>query len=296
MKDRGSIVAKLHKNNFLQDVKPYALETHYEVIMGSFAYGVSSDTSDMDIYGIYIPPLDHIFPHIAGHIPNFGEPPQKDTVFQSHGISLNEKEYDINLYSIVRYFELCRENNPNMIDSLFVPDRCIVHQSEIGKILRENRKLFLHKGIHHKLKGYAYQQLKKIRTKESHGKRKELVDTYGFDVKFAYHVARLLMQSEMIMMEHDLDLEKNRELLKSIRRGEWTLEELEEWFKKREGELDTLYISSDLRHGPDNDLIKRVLMNCLEAHFGSLSAYFNMDGSDKIMSDKLNRIRKILDE
>lgn len=295
-KDKGSIVKKLYRAGLIGDIKPFALNTHYEVIMGSFAYGVSSDTSDMDVYGVFTPPMQFIFPHTAGYIKGFGESPPKYDVYQKHHIQLDEKEYDVSLYNIVFYVELCRQNNPNMIDSLFVPSRCIVHSDGVGDILRENRRLFLHKGIHHKLKGYAYQQLKKIDVKESHGKRKESVEKYGYDVKFAYHVVRLIQQSEMVMMEHDLDLEKNRELLKSIRRGDWTLDELKAWFKRREIELDKLYIDSTLRYGPDDATIKRVLMNCLEAHYGSLSAYFNMEGSDKVAADKLKRIREILDE
>ena len=35
----------------------------YETIMGSVAYGVSSDTSDVDIYGWAVPPRDDVFPH-----------------------------------------------------------------------------------------------------------------------------------------------------------------------------------------------------------------------------------------
>jgi len=40
----------------------------YETIMGSMAYGVSNDSSDMDIYGFCIPPKDVIFPHLRGEI------------------------------------------------------------------------------------------------------------------------------------------------------------------------------------------------------------------------------------
>src|SRR3954464_6079232 len=36
----------------------------YETIMGSVAYGVSSDTSDVDVYGWAIPPKEDIFPHL----------------------------------------------------------------------------------------------------------------------------------------------------------------------------------------------------------------------------------------
>ena len=46
----------------------------YETIMGSVAYGVSSDTSDMDVYGWAIPPKDDVFPHLRGEIPGFGTP------------------------------------------------------------------------------------------------------------------------------------------------------------------------------------------------------------------------------
>jgi len=33
----------------------------YEVVMGSLAYGVSNDNSDMDVYGFSIPPKEIIF-------------------------------------------------------------------------------------------------------------------------------------------------------------------------------------------------------------------------------------------
>jgi len=98
----------------------------------------------------------------------------------------------------------------------------------------------------------------------------------------------------MVMLEQDLDLEKNRELLKSVRRGEWTLDRLEEWFKARQLQLDGLYVSSDLRLTADVVTIKSLLMNCLEAKFGSLSAYFNVQGSDKIAHDNLAEIEVIV--
>lgn len=45
---------------------------HYEVIMGSFAYGVNNKNSDKDIYGYAIPPLEYLFPHTIGYINGFG--------------------------------------------------------------------------------------------------------------------------------------------------------------------------------------------------------------------------------
>lgn len=299
MKDRGSIVRKLDKNGLIEGIKPFAVETHYEVIMGSFAYGVSNDTSDVDVYGLFIPPIDHIFPHTSGHIMGFGPAAPKYDIYQKHHIELNSKEYDLALYNIVKYFQLCAENNPNMIDSLFVPSRCIIHSSDVGDILRENRRLFLHKGIQKRLSGYAYAQLKKLRSKthEEGTKRSKMVEEFGYDVKFAYHILRLCLQAEMVMTTGDLDLEANREILKSVRRGEWTLDEVDNWFKTKEKDLDELYVKCDvLPYAPDYDKLKQLLMQCLEAHFGSLSAYFNLEGAEQVASDKLKRIKKIIDE
>ena len=59
----------------------------YEVIMGSVAYGVSSDSSDMDVYGFCIPPKHIVFPHTAGVIHGFDTNFSKFEQYQSHHIS-----------------------------------------------------------------------------------------------------------------------------------------------------------------------------------------------------------------
>ncbi len=38
-----------------------------------------------------------------------------------------------------------------------------------------------------------------------------------------------LLEVEQIMVSRDIDLERDREQLKGMRRGEWTLEQLETW-------------------------------------------------------------------
>jgi hypothetical protein len=101
-------------------------------------------------------------------------------------------------------------------------------------------------------------------------KRAQLIQNYGLDTKYAYHVVRLLNEAEQILVEGDLDLERNREQLKSIRRGEWTMEDIENYFNQKERELENIYSRSSLRYSPDEAKIKQLLLNCLEMHFGSL--------------------------
>lgn len=250
----------------------------YETIMGSMAYGVSSDSSDWDVYGFCIPPKDAIFPHLAGEIPGFGKERPRFEQFQRAHIRDASAgggkgvEYDLSIYGIVKYFSLCMENNPNMIDSLFTPQDCVIHITRVGNMVRERRQWFLHKGAWPKFKGYAYSQLRKTRTREPIGKRKETIETFGFDVKYAYHLVRLLDECEQILVEGDIDLRRNREQLKAIRRGDLSLQEIERWAAEKELQLERAYHETSLPDAPDEERLKQLLLDCLEDHYGSLEA------------------------
>lgn len=268
----------------------------YETIMGSMAYGVSTDNSDFDIYGFCMPKKELVFPHLAGEIPGFGKQLKRFAQYQQHHIidpSANGgkgREYDIVIYSIVKYFQLCMENNPNMIDSLFTPANCVLTRTPIYDMIMRSRELFLHKGCFHKFRGYAYAQLHKMDSKNPTGKRKELVDKFGYDVKYAYHLVRLSLECEQILEEHDLDLQRGREMLKSIRRGDWTLENIKHWFADKERHLENLYLTSTLPHSPDEDAIKQLLLDCLEHHYGDLSKAVVIPGKEKAALQEILQI------
>lgn len=274
--------------------------TQYLTIMGSQAYGVSEDSSDVDIYGMCIPPKDVVFPHLAGYITGFGQQPDKFEQWQEHGIKhpdAKDKQYDFAVFSIVKYFNLCMENNPNMIDSLFTPRRCVLHSTAIGERMREARKSFLHKGSWHRFKGYAYSQMGKIRAKTAANNpdRAASIERNGYDVKYAYHTVRLLEECSMILVEGDIDLERNREQLKSIRRGEWKFSDIEEYFTTKERTLDAQYATSKLPDSPDEEAIKGLLMECLEMHYGNLgnavSRAPNLEKMIREMDEVINRYR-----
>lgn len=285
------LLKELAKKNLIHPPKWLADNAQYLCVMGSQAYGVSTDLSDLDIYGYCIPPKEMVFPHLAGEIPGFGTQIQRFEVWSEHHVRDPAKaiERDFAVYSIVKYFQLCMENNPNMIDSMFVPRNCIIHSTAVSEHVRENRRMFLHRGAWHKFKGYAYAQMSKIRNKvnSSNEKRAATIEEFGYDLKFAYHCVRLMNEVEQILVEKDLDLQRNREQLKSIRRGEWSLEQLEAYFTNKEHALETAYAKSDLPHGPNEDAIKTLLLESLESHYGSLSA------AVKVTPDISNMIRDL---
>ncbi len=114
----------------------------------------------------------------------------------------------------------------------------------------------------------------------------------GVETKKLYHVVRLLSEVEQIMIEHDLDITRNREQLKAIRRGEWTLEYMHEWFDAKERALEEVYTKSTLRPTPDEAAIRALLMNCLEHHYGSLQNAVRRDIEAGAIVDDLKQLIK----
>ncbi len=270
----------------------------YETVMGSVAYGVNLKDSDWDMVAYCIPPKDIVFPHMAGVIQGFGRQVQKFVCYQKHHIQTETREYDINCYNIVHYFALCLDNNPNMVDSLFVPRECITHTGRIGEMVREKRHMFLHKGSFHRYKGYAYAQLNKMGKKDGDGKRQASIEKYGIDVKQAYHLIRLLDEIEQILTTGDLDLRRNREHLKAIRRGEMLEADIRKFASDKEHALEQMYHESDLPYGPDEEAIKQLLLDCLEEHYGSLDGAIVTDNQPVValreIADVIERNRGIL--
>lgn len=274
----GSITQQLASRGVIRPPGFLASNVMYETMMGSVAYGVSSDMSDRDVYGFCIPPKEEVFPHLAGQIPGFGkrrapfEQYQQAHIQDESAAGGQGVEYDLAIYGIVKYVSLCMECNPNMIDSLFTPQDCVLHITTVGHLVRDHRHLFLHKGCWPKFKGYAYSQLHKMQSKNPIGKRRETIEKYGYDVKFAYHVVRLLDECEQMLKEGDLDLRRNREHLKAIRRGDVSQQDIEQWAADKERQLEQAFHDSCLPERPDEVRIRELLLNCLEHHYGSLEA------------------------
>lgn len=283
------IIDRMQKDGLITPPKWLPANTHYLTQMGSIAYAVHTPESDIDVVGFTFPSKDQVFPHLAGHIPGFGTQPDPFSSWSQHHVfDARKQEYDFTVYSIVKFFQLCLENNPNMIDSLFTPRRCVLHASNIGNYVLENRKLFLHKGSCRKFRGYAFSQLAKIRSKQvsQNPKRQASIEKVGYDVKFAYHVVRLALEAEQILTEGDLNLEANAPILRDIRAGQWSLEHLEKWFQAKEIALEELLGKSSLQARPDEDAIRTILLNALEMHYGTISqAVVRETSVDRVLAE-----------
>ena len=275
----ASIVSQLTKRGLIRPPTWLPDNILFEGVQGSNAYGVAVDESDFDMIGFCVPPKDLVFPHLAGYIDGFGRQKKRFTSWQQHhvidpqALGGRGRQYDFCIYNIIHYFNLCMENNPNMVASLFLPAQCIMHTSIVGNMIREKRHLFLHRGCWHKFKGYAYSQLAKMTTKEPEegSRRAAIIEEHGYDTKFAYHLVRLLYEVEQILTTGDLDLRRNAEELKSIRRGEWSVEQIHDFFAAKEKGLEKIYEECTiLPWGPREDEIKQLMLDCLEVHWSTI--------------------------
>lgn len=125
----------------LKTIEPYLI---YKVIAGSKAYGLDIPTSDTDIRGVYI--LEN-WKLLTGN-----------TVQQ-----VGDKKSDQVFYELNRFVDLLCGANPNILENLFVPERCILHLAYPFTIFHENRDMFLTKKIKYTFGGYAISQIKKAK-------------------------------------------------------------------------------------------------------------------------------------
>jgi predicted nucleotidyltransferase len=278
-----SVVKHLVKKGLIKPPGYVDGNIHYETEVGSVVYGTSVDTSDVDIYGFCIPPQYILFPHTVGVIPGFDRNVQGFDQYQKHHIKDAQAhggrgvEYDISIYNIVKYFRLCLDNNPNMIDSLFTPLDCVRFATPISEMVRENRKMFLHKGCWPKFKGYAMSQIQKMQNKTPSSHRYWMIEKYGYDTKFAAHAIRLLLEAEQIFMHGDINLRRDSDFLKSIRNGDMSKEHVIDWIGDKARVLEGIRdMSKEIPDRPREKEVKELLLNCLEEHYGTLGGALHM--------------------
>jgi len=122
--------------------------TIFLTLHGSHAYGTNLPTSDVDVKGIAIPPLNYYIGFC--------------NVFEQ--AELKGKEPDGVIYEIRKFFKLAADCNPNIIEVLNTDpeDWIVVHPA--AENLIDRRGEFLSKKAYHTFFGYARAQLKRINT------------------------------------------------------------------------------------------------------------------------------------
>lgn len=189
-------------------------------VVGSGVHGIAIEgRDDRDEMGVFIEPIDHVL----------GTAGDMSTVTyrtKPEGVRSEPGDLDLSLYSLRKYINLAAKGNPTALLPLFAPQESIIFMTEAGRILRAHRDEFLSKQAVERFLGYMFAQHERMMGRGKRNRvpdRPELVEQYGWDVKYGAHALRLAYQGYEICLMGRLTLpmpEDPRERVLAVKRGE----------------------------------------------------------------------------
>lgn len=188
-------------------------------VVGSGVHGIAiPGTDDHDEMGVYVEPPEHV---IGMH------DPADHYVYrtQPEGARSGPGDTDLVMYSLRKYLRLATKGNPTALLSLFAPEDSVLTTTQLGNELRGMGSVFLSQQAVHRFLGYLDSQRGRLLgiTSGHTPNRPELIERYGYDVKYASHALRLAYQGLEIARDGHLSLpmpETEREHVLRVKRGE----------------------------------------------------------------------------
>jgi predicted nucleotidyltransferase len=212
------------------DLKSFVI---FRCIVGSTAYGLNHEGSDVDRRGFYLPPAEL-------HWGLARVPEQLETD--------SEECY----WEIEKFIRLGLKANPNILECLYSPlvETC----TPLAAQLVEMRHVFLSRHIHRTYNSYVLSQFKKL--------EQDLRNGRGIRWKHVMHLIRLLLSGAAILKDGfvPVRVDEHRERLLAVRRGEVPWDEVEEWRLRLHRELDRLLEATRLPEHPDYERANEFLL------------------------------------
>lgn len=178
-------------------------------------------------------------------------------------------EWDSVVYEIIKFFRLLLKQNPNALSLLWLQEKDYIKKVGAGEVILENREIFTSKEAYHSFVGYAHGQLHRMEHMAFKGymgeKRKQLVKKFGYDVKNAAHLIRLLRMGIEYLTDGVLRVyrQDNYEII-DIKSGKWSLEKVKKESDRLFKLAEESYVRSELPPKPDFVRAEDLLMSILE--------------------------------
>ena len=215
----------------------------YRCVVGSQAFGLSNDASDVDRRGIYLPPSEL-------HWSLYGVPEQ-----------IENNDTQEAYWELQKFMVMALKANPNILECLHTP--IVEHATPLAEELLASRAVFLSKLIYQTYNGYVMSQFKKL--------EQDLRARGEIKWKHAMHLIRLLLSGINALREGELRvrLDEHREALLRIKSGDQAWPEVNAWRLRLHREFDEAFASTRLPERPDyawaNEFLvraRREMVNC----------------------------------
>lgn len=163
---------------------------------GSHSYGTATESSDLDIRGICIAPVEDYHGFLKS------ESPKK---FEQ--IVINEPN-DVVVYELRKCLLLAAASNPNALEIIFTDSSDHLFSNDLGNILLENRNLFLSKRCKWTHAGYAAAQMHKLQLHYAWNHDdtvSELPSRESFGLKLKPEISKNQLDAALSMITKRLD-------------------------------------------------------------------------------------------
>lgn len=213
-----------------------------EGVTGSKAYGLDTENSDTDIKGIYVAPTELILSLY----------PVKETY--------DHTDPDWVYHEVGKFIQLAMGGNPTILELLYLDG--YLQLSKVGKMLVDNRHLFLSNVIRKSYYGYAYSQMHRLVTRDgSFGNGKNA--RYE---KHSRHCYRLLYQGKELLETGSLTVRVSPEIREELfALGKLSPNELVDKFTEEHHKFDS--IESVLPDKPDKEAINKLLLRIRRGNY-----------------------------
>jgi uncharacterized protein len=145
---------KLEKNKFGASIpfieKQHNIKILLAYVRGSHMYGTATDKSDVDITFVYQQPTVEILKSLSEQVAKPNYIPYIDVSGTG----------DIVGYEIQNYIELLVKNNPTILETLDIPEECVIFKDDSMKVF-ESQEKWVTKLTENSILGYAKSQIKK---------------------------------------------------------------------------------------------------------------------------------------
>jgi predicted nucleotidyltransferase len=206
----------------------------YCCIVGSRAYGLETDASDVDRRGIYLPPAE-----VQWSL--WGVPEQ-----------LENQDTDECYWELQKFLILALKANPNVLEVLYSP--VVELATPLAEELLGMRSALLSRLVYQTYNGYVMSQFKKL--------DQDIRSRGQIKWKHAMHLVRLLLSGIAVLREGAVPVRvaEHRDRLLAVRDGRMPWDEVNRWRLDLHKEFDAAFQATRLPDRPDYEAANAFLV------------------------------------